>query len=274
MNGLGWAMGVCALCKIESELKNSHLIPAAAYQHVRGKKESGGGSPIRIDGGTRSAFQSDKQITQFLLCSNCENLLSKNGENIISKLWWTHGGFPLLDKMKLESVVGGVDEFLVHTHSNLDARDREGLFYFAVSIFWRAHVWNWSGQTDPYKKALGDKYEKEIRYFLLGAGLLSDARLFVHINTNSEFCSMIRLPGVFREGGSTHHSFSILGIDFWLYLGGSISDELKNLSNDKMLFASSDFAKTNSLNILAKFMRTKITRRGKLAKNGRGGSIA
>lgn len=258
-------MGVCALCKHEAELIQSHLIPAAAYKHVRDTPEAGGGSPIRVDTGDKSAFQSDKQITQYLLCKVCEDLFSKNGEKIIGKLWWTRRSFPLLEKMQSHTIIGGVNEFLVYSHAAMDRRERDGLFYFAMSIFWRANVWSRNGQADAYRNALGEKYENQIRKFLLGFGSLDSAHLFIHLNTNSKFSSLIRLPTFHRKDGVTHHSFSILGIDFWLYLGGSVSKEIRHISHDRILFASSDFAKTNSLDKLAHMLKTEIIRKGKLA---------
>lgn len=261
-------MGVCALCRDKADLINSHLIPAAAYKHVRGAVGGNGDSPVIIDGSDKTAFQTDKQITQYLLCKECEDRFSRNGERILGKLWSTRRGFPLLEKLAQENVIYAGNEFSVYGHETLDSQILECLFYFAVSIFWRAHVWDWGGQKNSYGGALGEKYETEVRRFLLGDGALKEARIFVHLNTNSTYRSMIRLPSYLRKNGVTHHSFSMLGIDFWLYVGGSVGKELKSLSQNNMLFASSDFAKTNSLDKLAGMLQTNILIKGKLAKRG------
>ncbi|MCE5979093.1 hypothetical protein [Pseudomonas sp. JR33AA] len=258
-------MGCCALCKSEADLIDSHLIPKSAYKHLRGLPENGGGSPIRIDGGQGNASQSDLQITQYLLCRVCEDLFSKHGEKVIGRLWGTHSGFPLVNQLLACEVRGSHEGYSLHDHSVLDRKDVDGLIYFALSIFWRAHVWNWTGKTDPYKKALGSKYEQEIREFLLGLQSLGDMLLMLNVNTNAELNSFARLPQAYRKNGVTHHVFSLLGIEFSLFLGGSISPEQRSLmGQDKVLFATSDIAKTNVFNGLSQFVQTKISVKGKL----------
>lgn len=258
-------MGCCALCKLESDLIDSHLIPKSAYKHLRGLPENGGGSPIRIDGGQSSAYQSDSQITQYLLCKLCEDLFSKNGERIVGQLWGTRSGFPLLQLVLSQEVRGSDQGFSLHDHSGIDQKHIDGLMYFALSIFWRAHVWDWSGKTNPYKKALGETYERKIRGFLLGREPLGDVLLMANVNTNSELNSFARLPQAYRRDGTTHHCFSLLGIEFSLFLGGSISREQRALAGDgKILFATSDLAKTNTFNNLSSFVQTKVDVRGKL----------
>lgn len=258
-------MGCCALCKLESDLIDSHLIPKSAYKHLRGLPENGGGSPIRIDGGRKSAFQSDVQITQYLLCKLCEDLFSKNGERIVGQLWGTQSGFPLLKLVIAQEVRGSDYGFSLYDHSGIEHKYIDGLIYFALSIFWRAQVWDWSGQTDPYKKALGEVYEPKIRNFLLGNEPLGDVLLMANINTNPELNSLAQLPRASRSNGITHHVFSLLGIEFSLFLGGSISREQRLLAGGgKVLFATSDLAKRNIFNGLSKFVQTKVDVRGKL----------
>ncbi len=260
-------MRSCALCKQEAVLINSHLVPASAYRHVRGEPESGNGSPITIDGGKGSAFQSDAQITQELLCGYCEDLFSKNGERIIGQLWCTQDDFPLLELIRLQGVIGSDGGFSMHDSSGIESKYVDGLIYFAISVFWRAHVWDWTYKTDPYKKALGAKYEAELRRFLIGESRLNNVFLLVHLNTNSKYSSFIRLPCALRVNGITHHLFSILGIEFSLFLGGSISDEQKRLAgSNKVMFASSDFFVTNSFDKLGEMLRSKVSLKGKLAR--------
>ena len=70
-------LGQCRLCLNEAELQNSHFIPQAAYKRVRG--EGTNPNPIVVQDG--KAIQTSAQTRAHLLCHDCEQRLSKNGEH-------------------------------------------------------------------------------------------------------------------------------------------------------------------------------------------------
>jgi hypothetical protein len=46
----------------------------------------------------KDAIQTSKQITDYLLCRNCENRLNRNGENYFLKICWRRTGSVTISK--------------------------------------------------------------------------------------------------------------------------------------------------------------------------------
>ena len=108
--------GKCKLCLLDKPLCESHLIPESLYAHVR----EGGESPIRVGDGV--VMPTDRHMTTYLLCSKCEDILSKGGETWVApKLAWVDGRFPLFDLLE---AAGGFSA----------AEEGEGLFYARDSV--------------------------------------------------------------------------------------------------------------------------------------------
>lgn len=260
---------ICALCKEEKEaLIDSHFMPAAAYPHVRGLKGEGNSSPVLINIGKRSAFQTDKQVRQHLLCEVCEDLFSKNGEKKIGQLWATSSGFPLLDALNDKALVSRGDKFDTYDSRLLDQEIVKAVFYFAISIFWRAHVWKWGREGDAYRKALGDTYEARLRSFLLNGCELENVLLLVDVNSNRDTFSVMSFPTCRRIDTDRLHSFSLLGMKFSMYVGRAISEVVKApfaLHGTQVMFISSDLTKSPAFWKLAEKIQEKVVARGKLS---------
>ncbi|MNJ30759.1 hypothetical protein D3C77_253680 [compost metagenome] len=260
---------ICALCKKEKEkLIESHLVPAAAYQHVRGMGELDNDSPIRINLGKRSAFQTDKQIKQPLLCGDCEDLFSKNGEKKMGGLWATKAGFPLLDLLAPAVLPSGEYGFKVYDSRLLDKRVVDAVFYFVVSIFWRAQVWDWGRDADAYRRALGETYEKKSRRFLLGECELENVLLWVDVNSSERVSSVIYFPYTKKFKGGLVHCFVLLGIKFSMFVGRSVARNISSIfdfHHVQVLFISSDHHRHPSFLRLGEAIRSKVVAKGKLA---------
>ncbi len=83
-------IGTCRLCLRENqELQNSHFIPAAIYKICK----DGNKQPIMVGGGT--ARHSSGQIADELLCRDCEQRFSKNGEAWTIANTARQEGFPI-----------------------------------------------------------------------------------------------------------------------------------------------------------------------------------
>lgn len=92
-------IGQCALCNTQKELVNSHFIPKHTYRKMRDRVKPGY-AVMLIDGEGNNS--TSNQITQRLLCNDCEQLLRENGEDFYSKNgYWSDGQPPRI----LESIV-------------------------------------------------------------------------------------------------------------------------------------------------------------------------
>src|SRR5215831_15710174 len=92
----------CKLCLKQKKLRDSHLIPAAIYRLCRNELED---VPdpigIRSDSKTNSfrLFQTSRQVTGYVLCPECEQLLNANGEGWVLPTLATVEKFPLYEMM-------------------------------------------------------------------------------------------------------------------------------------------------------------------------------
>ncbi|MDD1152688.1 hypothetical protein M5G25_30935 [Pseudomonas sp. TNT2022 ID357] len=263
---------ICALCLKEKEtLINSHLIPAAAYAHVRGGTEAKNKSPVQINLHKKSAFHTDKQVQQPLLCSCCEDLFSRNGEKHAGKLWATRRGFPLLKLLESKALVVRGERFTTYDTRALDPAVVNSIFYLAVSVFWRASVWKWEGGGNGYSGAL-EGHEAEFRSFLLGEKELKNVLLFVNLNSNPHATAMLSFPSSGFNGEERYHVFNLLGMRFNMYVGSSISAVTRtpfDLLGVNTIFVSSDGLRSPAFEKLARRVQTNVVARGSLNNKAR-----
>lgn len=257
-------MDICRLCGLEAKLIKSHFMPKSAYAHLRSETES----PIKINGKSSTAAHTDSQVTRKLLCSRCENLFSAKGERIMGTLWNTKNGFPLLELLERSAYHGRKEGETYYDGRKVSQTIRNALFYFAVSIVWRAQVWDWGQDGDPYGGALGDLYEKKFREFLLNGDDLPYTYLTVELNTNPKFSSLMFFPHSYCSDGLKIHRFALLGITFYLCVGKLASPAFKALFShfeSNLLLCSKDIDTTPMMITLAESYKS-VTPKGKLAR--------
>ncbi|WP_223504286.1 hypothetical protein [Pseudomonas sp. GL-RE-29] len=262
---------ICALCKQEKDkLIDSHFLPSAAYYQIRGVDELANEGPIHINIGKNSAFYTDRQIKKPLLCGDCEDLFSKNGERKMGELWATKFGFPLLELLRSRPVTTTDSGLNFYDGRTLDQHVVNAILYFAASIFWRAQVWDWGRDKDAYSRALGTKYELGFREFLLGKRKLENVLLLVDVNSHLKTSSMMSFPTCGRMRGDRVHSFSLLGIKFSMFVGRAISQRTKSpfeFYRTQVLFVASDHDKHPSHMKLAAQIQSNVVAKGKLARS-------
>src|SRR5215831_8095374 len=93
-------MGQCRLCLQHAKLHDSHFIPQAAYRLIRGQGPNP--NPFVNDG--RKAVQTSAQTRAHLLCYDCEQRLSRNGEDTFFRYCYRGAAkFKLLHEIRQES---------------------------------------------------------------------------------------------------------------------------------------------------------------------------
>lgn len=246
---------ICALCRNEKELKKSHLIPKSAYKHIRDSKEEGGGSPMRIHLHSKEAFFTDIQVKNYLLCADCEQLFSKNGEGPVSKMWATHHGFPLLEKFEKGIETRSGPKFTLFNPEQIDKKVTDGLYYFGASVLWRSNAWDWGVHPSIHKGTLGSRYELAFREYLLGKSQgIDGVRLVVTLNTNYNLHRLLRFPACFDGPGCCLHEFDVLGIFFKFIVGRNPSKDISAVfdkTGTTTVVLSSDMSTSTDLKSLA-----------------------
>src|SRR5207253_5583838 len=87
-------VGKCALCQKTKSLRKSHLLPASLYRKTRSPNQPNPNPMVITD---KASIQTSMQIADYLLCADCEQLFSKNGENYVMTQVFDGTNFPLLD---------------------------------------------------------------------------------------------------------------------------------------------------------------------------------
>lgn len=159
---------ICRLCQRPRTLRVSHFMPSAFYYHL-GLDESGTFQNKALQRLTRTTFaRVPGQMKKHLLCSDCEQRFSSNGEAWVST--YTHQvgrGFKLQQSLARLNPRETLGSGVVYHAADDPTLDWAKLAYFALSIFWR-------GTVDPWTKDQGEK-----PFILVDATLRECLRLFL-----------------------------------------------------------------------------------------------
>ncbi len=169
--------GICPMCQSEKKLCNSHFMPRSLY----GICTPPGSEPVRIS--KTAMYPTSKQTKDHLLCNDCEQKLSKNGEDwVLPLLPHVDTGFPLLDRVRKQApLYDDGNKQLYGTSLNTEV-DSHKLLHFACGIFWKAAVHSWKGAGGPPVLNLGE-YAECLRLFLHGdAGLPDEVAVLVSLD--------------------------------------------------------------------------------------------
>ena len=216
-------VGRCGLCRNVRELRDSHLLPAASYKLSRIESRS---DPNPVVVSKRRSVTTSRQVSDYFLCSECEDKFSRNGERYVFHQCARRGGeFKLREILAAESPVCVDAKFKIYDVARLLGTRVDQYIYFAASVFWRAsaHRWTFDGRTLDLISC-GSRYQEEFRRYLLGeAAFPENGRIFVHVwdDVPIEFTTIT--PTSFRVECMRRHKFCIPGITFILFLGGEVS---------------------------------------------------
>src|SRR5271156_6072063 len=135
-------IGVCKLCLQTKDLQNSHYMPKGAYKINRAPALKNASPVVLSD---EQLLQSTAQLSDYLLCPDCEQRFSRNGEAwVLNNVPRNYGEkFPILDALSAEVPLlmdGGTKLF---SGAKVKSLDMEKVVYFAMSVFWRGAVHQW-----------------------------------------------------------------------------------------------------------------------------------
>jgi hypothetical protein len=203
------------------ELRNSHLIPAGAYKLIR---NSDGSPPVVLK--STVTIKKDEQITDYVLCANCEQRFSDNGERwVLDYCNLFSGGFRLNDLLDQAQPLAVVGNASVYSGSAIPEIKMEKLAYFSASVLWRGSVHEWRSGKDPVISPKLGPYEEDFRKYLLGQGPLPpNAFGAIDIVGDKNLWPWVFVPYGGRRRGilEWQYIFPFLGIVFVFFLGKSV----------------------------------------------------
>jgi hypothetical protein len=203
------------------ELKLSHFLPAGVYRATRDESQENP-NPIMIS--DDCVRQDSKQVTAHVLCSECEQRLSKKGENWFLSHCSRKGQFRLATLLDAATPVGASPSITVYHAAQILKIDVSALTYFAASMFWRAAVREWSLKASETKSIQLGSYEERLRTHLMGETLFpQDCVLWVSVPaTLTPFTSLSLTPYGSRREEYHMYKLIVLGIGFNLLVGSRI----------------------------------------------------
>ncbi|MBP5119595.1 hypothetical protein HUS85_27550 [Pseudomonas protegens] len=250
--------GICGLCEGVGIIKKSHLLPKSAYKYLRDLDFDGGSSPLRIDMAMARFGKTDKQVCAYFLCGACEGRFSKLGESLVSKIWAGRSKFLMHD------ILSDIDPQFISASRLLYSADQiseeisSSLYYFAVSVLWRAVEWpqRLTG-VSQCKTVVSDALLKVLAGFLTGSvNRLDDVFVVVDVNSNRELNDFISFPAPTAHKDCKAVQFDILGLRFIMFLGPDLPSEIQRIRAEyhrSLVLSCSDHLQSKNVKMIASF---------------------
>jgi hypothetical protein len=251
--------GRCGLCRKDGILHNSHLVPKAAYKLVRDPISQGGRSPMKVDTSSRRAGRTDKQVTAHFLCGACEIKFSKFGETPVSKLWGGFFDFPMLEILIRQGPSAHHQRRAIYASADVPINVVDSLYYFALSIVWRAAVWPTTfAKVNSCKGAIAPPVLTAIEEFLLDPkGRVRDIFMVVDVNTHQALNGIFSFPARMKAAEVEGFQFDLLGFRFMVFVGPIFPSEIQLLMNSferDILFTTSNHMESSATKQIAKYL--------------------
>lgn len=220
--------GICKLCLKDSDLQKSHLISAAIYKICRTPNGKGDPSPLMIT--MKNVRRTSKQATAHILCRDCEQLLSRQGEDWVIPRLANKKGFALAEMLKSSGVRGMMSSGeMTYLAAGVKGIDLQKIIHFAMGIFWKASVHDWGSIEVTSRVKLG-KYAEVARRFVLGEIPFPDEmKLLAIVSPWPLTITSIKLPMEGRRSDCRTFNFIVPGLSFILCVGKQIPSQLRQL---------------------------------------------
>jgi hypothetical protein len=173
--------------------------PKVTYYRGASTFTAGPSDTLPYIGTAKGGRPSQHQYKQHLLCSFCERRFNEGGEKYVLEIMNRRNQqFPLLAILQGASVTLDGGYWLQYSVQDTPTVDRAKLAYFGISVFWRASIVAWQDAFggSEVRINLGDKYNEEVRRYLLGeASMPTYAFLTVYVCSDADSATTSFAPG-------------------------------------------------------------------------------
>lgn len=200
-------------------------MPAAVMKVLRAQ---GSKTPDPITLTPKLAKRTSRPIVDYVLCAECEDLFSKNGETWVGANMAREGSFPLRDPVQKAIPIESDRDYAVYASAQIPEINVDKLVYFGLSVFWHSSAHVWKGIEGLASIELGP-YQKPIRQFLRGEGAFP-ANTVVAIKLWPDNPSLFaHFPMRLQSKGFHYFYFHIPGIEFLLCTRQRIPTSVRSL---------------------------------------------
>ncbi|MDR3791788.1 MAG: hypothetical protein P4L03_00265 [Terracidiphilus sp.] len=220
----------CRLCLREHvKLQDSHFLPKGLYKRLRDESQKNP-NPVLVTKNT--VVQTSEQMSEYLLCGECEQRLNRNGERwILGNCLQGDGSFPLETTLTchppdISSLTSATRVYFASRYPDINV---DAIAYFAASIFWRGSIHPWS--EDGEKPVRFGPIQERFRQYLLGVEPFPhEASLSVVVRTNGKTDRITYGPSGKRKKDIRHFRFTMPGLVFLLFCGPDLPENIRNAS--------------------------------------------
>jgi hypothetical protein len=215
-------MEQCKLClQRVASLRDSHFLSAGIYRILRDDDEKNP-NPWVLSG--KGAVQSSRQMKARLLCADCEQRLSKHGENwVLKHCLRKDGSFPLASILaaRTPDISSPPNPTKIYYAAGIPEINISALAYFAASIFWRGSIHPWR-DDGSIPVELGP-FQEQFRKYLMGQEAFpKDASLWLMVREGKEIGRLTYAPIGARQGNFHTYKFPMPGVAFSLTVSKNI----------------------------------------------------
>jgi len=142
-------------------------MPAGMYRRIRSAEKNPHPIMITKDGSRPNSMQ----VTDYVLCGDCESRFHTFGENYTLRFAAGNGRFRLLEELEASKPSFSEHEWRGYNAADTPHTKRDELAYFAFSVFWRASTHAWpsaDGKSELPGIDLGIENNEEMRWYLRG----------------------------------------------------------------------------------------------------------
>jgi hypothetical protein len=220
-------LGQCRLClRNPLALRDSHFLSAGIYKILRDDSDKNPNPWLLTE---KSAFQTSWQMKARLLCCDCEQRLSRFGENwVLRNCLREDRSFPLaaLLASKPPDLFSERTTTRVYYGAGISEIDVPALAFFATSIFWRGsiHPWNRDGSVPI---TLGP-FQESFRQYLSGTGPFPEhCALWVAVREGNDLDRLTYAPLGERRDRVHIYKFPMPGFGFSLTVSKNIPGDFR-----------------------------------------------
>jgi hypothetical protein len=206
--------GTCKLCLKEKPICLSHLIPEAKYKYCWHE----GQPPVLIT--PKEVGPSEEQLVAYLLCSDCENQLNRDGENwLLPKLARRDGPFPFYDILATGEPDLRYDDFVAYACAKNPKIGFRKLTNFAMGVSWKSSIHPWhEGRLRP-QIDLGPYCEAFRKFLNHEARFPENTRLMIVVSPPDKAIIGFNVPAEKQKQPYRQYIFHIPGMVFILGVG-------------------------------------------------------
>jgi hypothetical protein len=174
-----------------------------------------------------SVAQISHQLTDYVLCNDCEGLFDRNGENWVVSKMARLDRFPLWELMNTSKPVAVDGEGATFDGVSIPGIKMEKLVYFGLSVFWRGSAPPLRDRRGPVLGITLGPYEEEIRKFLLSEAPFPENVAIVISTSPTKHATLGAFAPTRADLPFPAYLFYVPGIQFVLAAGARVSEELR-----------------------------------------------